>query len=166
MDGEKKSKIVVILYPRPNPKEPTLFRLSREQIALEVARAMFRAISLFGDIIEDPNDIGQKYLRINISEEIPDKRMPKEVDPNEGLVKSLPERYVSGKEEDLVVIRMMNSDSYKTLYEWCIRESVPAYRGSNNEGEDTYMVIGPYWSEKIDELIHRSAMDRDIRGAS
>ena len=141
---DTRSKMVIVLYPRER-------KMNKAQIAREVA--INAAMAMLS--VADHKGMTEALLRFRYG--------PGESEP------SLPVGWFMGGDESGFVVeikRFPNTNAvnaYNTLYHWCTTERLPVSRGEL-DGEGSCMVIGPYWSEKIDELLDRAfAQDVDMR---
>lgn len=138
---KNRSKRVLIFFPRTN-------KLTKDQIADQAATVAQMAMLSIGGTISPTSELTFK-LR-----------------DEPGSV-GLPRGWFSGDSQFASENkRVMSKEGYRTLYQWCKREGVPAWSGEI-DGEESLMVIGPYWEDIIDELLARAVpLDRDIRSYS
>jgi len=126
-----KSKMVIVVYPRKK-------KLTKEQIIREVAVNSILALLSTGGSI----NTGRLTFQLT------------ELPMNPGI----PIGWFAGDSQfNIEVIRIMKEQDFKTLYYWCKSESekVPVSLGITDK-EESVLVIGPYWGDKIDSLISRS----------
>jgi hypothetical protein len=76
----------------------------------------------------------------------------------------LPRTWFNGDSQFIKeILRVMNQESYDTLYQWAKTAGIPAFSGEI-DGEPSCMVLGPYWADDIDDLIARAIpIKTDIR---
>ena len=132
MNNTIRSKLVVVFYPREK-------KMTKAQIAKEIA------VNACMSMMSTVDHRGPKAALMNFGFD--------PADPQGGL----PAEWFGSERlaESVSLHRAMDSNGYNTLFHWCQSEGVPAARGEL-DGEGTCWEIGPYWSEKIDELLERA----------
>ncbi|MCD6340823.1 MAG: hypothetical protein J7L51_02605 [Desulfurococcales archaeon] len=133
-----KSKMVIVVVPREGRK------LTKEQTIHEVAINSIMALLNIGGEIKT----GQLTFKLT------------DTPSSSGI----PMGWFNGDSQfNIEVIRIMNKDDVKTLHYWCKSEGIPSSLGNYN-GEESVLVIGPSWDQKIEDIMHRSiSSDKFIR---
>lgn len=139
---DNSSKVTIVTYPRE-------VKLTKEQLAKTSAVAGAMAALSVGGAFVQGND--GEYLSVKMSSS-PDHR-------------GLPRNWFTGDSFFRIEIkRVLTADGFNTLFHWARAEKVPCFKAEINGEEPALLVIGPYWSSVIDDLINRAiTAGSDIR---
>ena len=131
-----KSKMVIVIYPRKKGK------LTKEQLVRQGAiNSIMSLMSISGSL-----ESGRLVFRLSDNPEQP----------------GIPIGWFVGDSHfKTEVIRIMKKEDINTIFYWCQAEKIPAARGEINS-EESVMVIGPYWTRRIDAIISRVISSKGV----